>query len=178
MDKLIKALQSVSLSGQEIMKLISNKANLISYDELKNVRNIDEIMKNGACVILYLSEKHYGHWICVFYTGKKSIEFFDPYGVSIDLQKNWVTRSDREKLGVEKNYLSKLLADSNCEIEYNHHKFQKKGVQNAVCGRWVAIRLLFRHLSLEEFSVLFNANKNIPMSADMLVTMLTTNFFK
>src|SRR6478736_4475943 len=105
MDHLIKTLQQESLSGDDILKLINNKSNVISYDQLKNVKNIKDIMKNGSCIILYLSEKHFGHWTCVFYRNKDLIEFFDPYGISIDLEKNWLNKDKQKSLGVEQNYL-------------------------------------------------------------------------
>lgn len=175
MDNLIKTLQQESLSGKDILKLINNKANLISYDELKNVKNIKDIMKHGACIILYLSEKHYGHWVCVFYRNKDLIEFFDPYGISIDLEKNWIPKEKQKSLGVEKNYLSKLLANSGSKIEFNHYHFQKKGDKNAVCGRWVAIRLIFRNISIDEFNKLFGFKK-ICIDSDWLVTLMSTNF--
>ncbi len=177
MDKLIAKLESISLSGEDILSLVHHKANILSYDKLKDYKSIHNIMKNGACVILYLSEKHYGHWCVVFYrndddkskTGKKSkfIEFFDPYGVMIDDEKNWVHPLDQKRLGVEKNYMTRLLAESNCKIEYNHYKFQKLKPGMNTCGRWVATRLNFRYLPLDDFHHLFKKD------GDKLVVLMT-----
>ena len=179
MESLIKNLEKVSLSGDDTLKIIEGKSNLISYDQLKGVKHIKDIMKHGACIILYLSEEHYGHWVCVFYRSNKLIEFFDAYGVSVDLEKDWVKKETQKKLGVCDNYLSRLLANSGCEIEYNHHVFQKKNKSNiSTCGRWVAVRLMFRDLSLEEFAKLFPPNKKLLVDGDMLVTLMTTDFAK
>jgi hypothetical protein len=176
MEAFIKTLKSVSLSGQDILDAINNKANLISYDKLKKVKDIDEILKDGACVILYLSEEQYGHWTCVFKRQDKNnlIEFFDPYGVSVDLEKKWVPKNKRINLGVDHNYLSRLLANSNYDVEFNHYKFQDNDKSVAVCGRWVIMRLLFRHLSLNSFNKLFG--KSVKMNPDDIVTLMTTVF--
>ena len=177
MDKLIQKAQEKSLSNSELLCLIKDKANLITYPMLKGATSIDSIMKHGACIILYLTAPHYGHWVCVFYRknrkGQKIIEFFDSYGYQPDQEKQWLDVDTENELGMGPNYLSRLLSKSKYEIEYNHHKFQKGGKNNAVCGRWVALRLNMRHLTLEEFHKLFDINKPIKITGDWLVTALT-----
>src|SRR5277367_309500 len=74
---------SYALSGHDIMRLLKDKTNIISYNDLYNINNIDEILKFGSCVILYNTAENSGHWCCIL-THKNKIEFFDPYGILID----------------------------------------------------------------------------------------------
>ncbi len=174
MEQQIKRLISKSLSNVEILKIIKNKANLVSYTNIHKFRSLDQLLNNyGACIILYETKKMYGHWCCVFKLDNNTIEFFDPYGLMADRQLNFIDKNYKIESHQDYPYLTKLMLDSPYVLTYNHHPFQeyKKGVNS--CGRWVALRLLFRNLDLDKFINMFTNNKKY--KADFYATLLTSN---
>jgi len=78
----------------------------------------------------------------------------------------------RKQLNMDYPYLSELLYESpkNYKITYNDHRFQKGGAGIQTCGRWSALRLVFRDLTLGQFAKLFNPKDK---HSDDLVTLLT-----
>src|SRR6188768_1962094 len=85
MDYIIENLEDISLSNQELMKLIDHKAKLITYTDLAKCNSIDQVLEPyGACIILFLTREHYGHWCCLFKVKPDTLEFFDPYGLKPD----------------------------------------------------------------------------------------------
>lgn len=168
----IKDLEKMSLSNDEVLQLIDGKANLVTYTQLKNYKNIDQLLgKYGACVILYLTKKNYGHWTCIFKINKKTLEIFDSYGIFPDDELNF-KMNDNFRIVSGQNYphLTYLLYNSPYDLTFNEYQFQKKGRDVATCGRHVATRLLLRKLSLENYKNLLTSDKYTP---DEFVTMLT-----
>jgi hypothetical protein len=161
--------EDIALSDKEVMGLINGRANLVLYPDLNNYNSIDEVLgPYGACFLLFEWKPRYGHWCCLFKTIDGGIEFFNPYGGYPDDSLNHVPMDFRKKSNQYLPYLSYLLLNSPYELSYNEHKFQKYGKNIKTCGRWCAMRLLCRHLSLEQFSKIFK-NKN----GDKMVTLLT-----
>lgn len=172
MEKTIKSLISKSLSNDEIMGIINNKANLISYKNIHKYRSLDELLgNNNACVILYETKPNYGHWCCIFKLNDEMVEFFDPYSIFPDKQIELINDEYREKSNQNYPYLTKLMVESPYILSYNHYPFQKYAKGINTCGRWVALRLLFRFMDLESFIDLFSGRKKY--SKDFYVTLLT-----
>lgn len=154
------------ISGTDVLKICNYQSNLLKYPELLKYNSIEDIMKHGACIILYEMEPNYGHWCCVFRT-KNGYEFFDPYGYIPDTELEFIPRIFRIFNNEVYPHLLYLLYKSNLPIEYNHHRFQKKGRNIATCGRHVGMRLLLRKLPLEKYIKLFRGD------ADRMVFELT-----
>lgn len=174
MESKINQLIGKSLSNEEILKSLENKANLISYTDVHKYRTLDTILgKHGACVILYETKKLYGHWCCIFKLDKNSVEFFDPYGLMPDRQLNFINKDYKIESKQDYPYLTKLMIDSPYVLSYNQHRFQeyKKGVNS--CGRWVVCRLLFRFMKLDDFINLFGKKRKY--KPDFYATLLTRN---
>ena len=171
MDSAIKKLENISLSDDDVLSLIDGQANLITYSSLANINNIDDILKPyGACVILYLTEKGYGHWTCLFKRTKDKLEYFDSYGKEPDDGLDWdIPEYFRKEAHEDLPHLTCLLYHSPYIITYNHHAFQKKGKNITTCGRHVAFRLICRNMKLKDYIDLFKG-----YDADWLVTALTT----
>jgi hypothetical protein len=172
MEQKIKLLIGKALSNTEILEIINGKANLISYTNIHKYKNLDHLLgKYDACVILYELRPSYGHWCCIFKLDDNTVEFFDPYGIWPDKQKKYIDKKYLKESNQKYPYLTKLMIDSPYVLTYNHYPFQqkKKGVNS--CGRWCAIRLLLRILSLDKFIKLFSNNKKY--SKDFYVTLLT-----
>lgn len=174
MESRINELIGKSLSNDEILKSLENKANLISYTDAHKYKTLDSLLgRYGACVILYETKKLYGHWCCIFKLNNKCVEFFDPYGIMPDSELKFINKEYQKESRQDFPYLTKLMIDSPYILSYNHHRFQeyKKGVNS--CGRWVVCRLLFRFLDLDRFIAIFGKKRKY--TSDFYATLLTRN---
>jgi hypothetical protein len=178
---IIKKLEKKSLSNTDILKFLDNKTNIVSYPDLKKIKDIDNLLEPfKCCVILYITHpnENYGHWCCLLkrkdITKKHDvIEFFDPYGIIVDKELKWIPKPIRQKSGQDFPYITKLLLEAinkGYKIEYNNYRFQHKGENIRTCGRWVSLRLFYRNLTLEQFKDLIHS---YPLKPDETVTLLT-----
>lgn len=170
-DKIIDKKKSKSLSGEEVLGLCGNKAELYTYPELVKYNDIDKILgKHKACIILYLTKANYGHWVCLFKQNKDTLCFFDSYALMPDDELKFVPMNFRKYNNELYPHLTYLMYKSGYKVDYNNHRLQSKKRDTATCGRWVGARLAFRYLNNDEFAELFNDNEIKP---DLLVTTLT-----
>ena len=169
---MLKELQKISLSNEEMMKLVNNRANLVQYPELSKYNNIDQLLQPyGACIILYLTRKNYGHWTCVFKVDNNTIEHFDPYGLYIDEELNFnMDPYFRKVSGQDFPHLSFLLYNSPYNLSFNQYKFQQKIKDVSTCGRHTGMRLILRNLNLNDYKKLICSTKYTP---DEVVTIIT-----
>lgn len=171
MENIIKKLESISLSGADILKICSNKSNLIPYSDLSNYNNIDEALgPYTSCILLYETKLNYGHWCCIFKVDKNTLEFFDPYGEKVDEQLKHIPQNMRKSLNEEIPHLSYLLINSPYDVIYNKKKIQKLETDINTCGRHCAFRIVMRSLPLDDYIDLFQNQKQ---SADFWVSALT-----
>lgn len=163
--------KSIPLSDSDVLKLVENKANVLVYSDLQKYNTLDEALgPHGAIFLLYETQPDYGHWTCMFKMDDgKTIEFFDPYGIFPDNQLEWVPKNFREVSGQMYPQLTALLYYSPYNLTYNEHKFQKKGAGINTCGRWSALRLVCRDMSLKKFAEIFKHE-----DADDLVSIITS----
>lgn len=160
------------LSGQDILDSFVKKPNIIKYSDIHKYDNISQILgKNKMCVLLYLTNKNYGHWCCI-YEHNGTIFFFDSYGLIPDDELNFIPMDLRKELKQEHRLLTKMLYDNHKPVEYNEYKLQDKAKKISTCGRWVIVRLQYKHISVEDFADIFLEHENI-VSPDVLVTYLT-----
>lgn len=171
-ESILRRDMETALSGEDLMKIVENNAEVLIYNELYQFKAIEEVMgPHKAAIILYEWKPNFGHWVTVFESipGKR-IEFFDPYAYKPDDEKSFIP-THMWKMG----YMSQLLYDASkrgWEIEYNDYQFQTRQFSDvATCGRWVTLRLLLRHMPLQKFKQIFS-NKP-PLPSDLLVTALT-----
>lgn len=160
-----------ALSDNEISQELQHKARVVTYDQLANYNSIEELLHPwGRCVILYPTGQNVGHWTCVFYSrnnkGTRIIEFFDPYGISVDREFRMTRQSSP-------HYLAKLLYKTRYDIEYNDHRLQAFSRHVQTCGRHVINRLRNAMLPLDEYYKIFGPNNVTGLSADALVTRIT-----
>jgi hypothetical protein len=172
MENLIKNNISKPLSNKEILQLVNGKANLVSYANIHKYNNLDQLLgQYNACICLYETRKNYGHWCCILKLDDDKIEFFDPYGIMPDQELSWINKDFRIQSRQDKPYLSILMRNSNYVLSYNHHRFQKfkKGINT--CGRWCALRILFRMMPLNIFIQVFGKKREY--DNDFYATLLT-----
>lgn len=167
--KRVKELMAISLSDTDVLRLVENRAKVLVYSDLQKYDTLDEALgDHEAFYLLYESKENYGHWCCVFKEGKK-VYFFDPYGIFPDEQLEWISTHFKKISGQWFPRLTLLLYESPYEVHYNEHKFQREGAGVNSCGRWCALRLIFRDTDPKMFKRLFHGE-----DADEIVTILTT----
>lgn len=165
----VKDLAAVSLSDSDVLTLVEHRAKILIYSDLAKFETIDEALgKHQAAFLLYEAKPSYGHWVCIYRQGDK-VYFFDPYGTFIDDQLENIDNNFREISGQLYPQLSYLLYISPYQIFYNEHRYQKLKPGINTCGRWSALRLVFRDVSPARFRQLFKGK-----DADEIVTVLTS----
>ena len=143
-------------TDEDLLKAVNTT--ITPHTEFKNIKNIDDIIKNDACIIFYdHTAGNIGHWCCLTKRGN-IIEFFDPYGRNIDSPKYMY-------LG-RPQYLKNLLRKSKYDVRYNPFDFQ--GTGTSTCGRHVVTRILFKDKPLEEYKKIMSG-----INADDFVSFVT-----
>lgn len=167
--KLVHDHKDLALSDVDLMTLMKNDANVVSYRDLPKYSSIDDLFgHHHVCFILYEWKPSYGHWTLLS-RSDRLLEFFDPYGKFPDSQLAHVPEPWRTQSHQNVKWLSKLMIKSNYDLSYNEYKFQKLDEDTKTCGRWCVVRALLRDLPLEDFKRLF-----LSKDGDMLATVITS----
>lgn len=175
MDKLIKKAEDISLDAHDLEKIASpHKIKIILYQELHNIKDTDELFSEvDNIIVLYRTTMDYGHWISLL-NYDDHIEYFDSYGKKPDYSLDISNGSLRHMNGRVIPHIQALLEQASLlnkkKIIYNKIQMQSKHHHVNTCGRWSALRIKLRHLSLHEFQ---NKFLNQSMKPDMVVTYLT-----
>jgi len=174
-DTLIKNSEKVSLSDSDILKITENKCKVFAYQELENYKTIDQALgEHGAAVILYQHEENFGHWVAVFKVNENTIEFFDPYGISMDSEIEFSPYQIRRHEGTKVAHLSHLIEQSEYDLIENKVPLQKNKKDVNTCGRFSALRIRFRNIPLKEF---YNMLRNTKCyDPDFMVSAMTLLF--
>ena len=170
MDKLVQQAIKTDLTDTNIKKIAPN-AKVMLYEDLEHCDDIfDAIGKTNCMALLFpIENDSTGHWIMVLYhPDMKLIEHFDSYGLS-PVQELGYTQNQYVKEKLLNNLYKKAVFDG-YRVVYNETRLQvmKQGVND--CGRYVACRAIFQHLTNQKFCKLFIGQK---LSPDTLVTLLT-----
>ena len=172
MDKIIKSVYNLDLTGNDVQYLTRGKSKVVLYDTLTPDDNIIDIIGPTNQVLLLFpttNDGPDGHWLSLRYIpDKKLISLFDSYGLSVSAEIQY-----SKNLDVQKNILGYLFNKAiqlGYRYEYNPYRFQvmKSGVN--VCGRWASIRNRFWYLDVEQFKRLFIGQTSSP---DYLITIMT-----
>jgi hypothetical protein len=169
--KRLNKLKNIALSDHDVMNLVKGRARVVLYSDLWKYKTLDELLAPyGAIFLLYEWKPGSGHWIAVFKQDKNTAEVYDPYSAFIDDELSWVPSKFKDISNQNYPYLTALFLNSKYKnLIYNQYKFQKHGDGIKTCGRWSALRIMFRDLDLDSFAKLF-----LGKNADDLVTMLTS----
>lgn len=165
------------LRGRDIQKIVD--CNLIEYKQLYQTAKLDDLFINDCCVILYRSSPKSAHWCCLL-RNKYGIEFFDAFGELIDSQIDEVESANpiyaESYYKGDKRLIELLVESPYDDLSYNEFRLQKEAKNINTCGRHVAVRLLFKHLSLEEYiNHLLTMYPN--KSPDEIVLQITNKYF-
>lgn len=155
------------ISDSDILGLL--KTRVVTYSELGNYNNIEDLFINDSVVILYQPRK-IGHWVCIV-RNKNLISYFDSYGRLPDYPKYL------SNYNTNPYYITKLLLNSDPKytIEYNNYDLQEQDHMTATCGRHVIVRILMKDKNINEYYK-FMKKMNKYMSNDDLVTFITDRF--
>jgi len=169
MDEIIKKIESVDLTGDDLLRICRNEIEVIPYHTLGKYNSIEDLLKKfGAVILLYETKENFGHYTALFYDVKNRLEFFDSYGLAPDQELKYATYNLDE--GVP--FLTKLLKKYEGRILYNKFQFQAFMKDMNTCGRWTSVRIRMRKkYDLQMFAKLFVSNKHY--NADWYVSALT-----
>lgn len=162
------------LSDKDVLKICGNKAKMVTYPELVNFDNIDNVMGEfKACLLLYQSKDDFGHWCCFYRYKKKTIVYFDSYGLEPDKELKFIPEHYRKISDQDYPHLTWLFYNSPYRIEYNEYPLQKEKNNINTCGRWAGLKLKYRDIPLIEFIDIFKKYKKYNL--DYFITALTIN---
>ena len=182
------------LSDKDIQKIIGKgRSKIVTYPELSNYNNIEELFGNKNIVILlFINEivetnnslDIIGHWSVLTrknINNKCIIEFMDSYSLEPDEIKNDCSDEFLIESEQKDNILTKLLYDFTNnhpynEVHYNEIPFQSSDSNIATCGRWVAMRAKFMNVPLEKYQRVFKKMEKKNFDLDKLIVFLTDSF--
>ena len=171
MDKIIKAIYTQDLTGQDVKITTNGKCPIHLYKDIPKYNHIRELIgENNACLVLFpVKSSLNGHWIAILYHPEtNTIEHFDPYGFS------WtVELSYSDDPITKQNLLGELYNEAKekgYNVIYNPYRFQelKDGINT--CGKHSSIRCRFRYLTIEQYKKMMIGQSQSP---DYIVTMMT-----
>lgn len=154
------------LSDTELLRLGGKKCKIVLYSDLKYFKSLDELFGDKKCVFLLyqLQNSVNGHWTCLI-RHDNGLEFYDPYASLPD--EKYLIKFNKDS----PSYLVDLiLKDKKIKsIIYNENQHQRLAHNVSTCGRWCALRWLFRDIDVDDFHKIF---KN-----DEMVVRLTNGLF-
>jgi len=135
-----------SLTDGDIARYFGEGAEgkILKYSELANYKHIDELLpkERDFRVILVEHQNNQGHWCCIM-KYNKTIEWFNPYGVRPDGQKNMLGKLRNQLLGQAEDYMTHLMKSSKgYKLVYNKARLQKLKQGINTCGRWIILRII------------------------------------
>jgi hypothetical protein len=162
------------LSDGEVLKIAGDHYPVHAYNDLFKFHELGQALGGkNACIFLYEVEKNNGHWVClILHPERKTLEFFDPYGLKPDAQKSFIPAA----FWLD-NLLSKWLYNSarkGYRVEYNEKKLQRFTQDVNTCGRWVGVRIRCQKIPLTEFQEVF---RRVP-DKDALITEISNSFLQ
>lgn len=173
--KLLDKLRGYALGDDDIEKILGKDIFIFTYPYLDDVDSIDKVFDSqGRSIMLFLTENEStGHWIAMIKRGD-TIEYFDPYGGAPDTDMKWLSYRTRQKLDEVEPKLTEMLRNSGYKVEYNLYPFQASKDHINTCGRWSAMRLYFKDLSLKQFYDMIKKEcKKRKLSQDEFISLLS-----
>lgn len=172
-DKVIKDAEVFDLSGDDILNLTYNKTRIMKYEDLKIYDSLEQILSPyRACVLLYQTGDKFGHWVSLIDRGNRKLEFYDPYGLKPDEELN-INNEYHLRIhgGQITPHLTALIKKEGWKVEYNNQRLQRFLKDVNTCGRYCALRIRYRDLSIQKFNNLLTKNKHY--EPDFWVSALT-----
>lgn len=139
------------LSNLDIQKRTGCK--FIPYEDMYKIKDIRQLLPKT--LILYQIAE-IGHFTCLFLDRYGQINYFDPIGLKPDfLIDKFKLKHRKYRSHHDYDYLLYLMYKSKLPIIYNEHAYQPYKKGSNVCGHWCCVRLLYSHLTNQEFYNIF-----------------------
>lgn len=155
-----------------------------TYSEIKNIKNIDDLIPGncGSIILLLEWDVNKGHWVCLskYMEGKKvCVEFFNSYGEKPGFEVEMLSKSLNKMLDQSPRDILDILDDSfyrKRNVIYNARKLQKEGNDIATCGKHCILRSLLLKkcdMDLKAYLKFMTAmSKKLKLSPDEIVTLM------
>ena len=155
-----------NITDGDIRRYFGNgvEGRILKYSDLADYNTIDELLPKSRDfrIILIEDSVNRGHW-CAILKYDKTIEWFNPYGIRPDAQKNMLGKITNIMLGQERDYMTELMEKSKgYKLIYNKKKLQKLKAGINTCGRWIILRVICMKdmmMGLKEFIKLIETNR-------------------
>lgn len=140
------------------------ESKILKYSDLANYGTIDELLPKPRDfrIILVEDSVNRGHWCCIL-KYDKTIEWFNPYGIRPDAQKNMLGKVRNMMLGQDEDYMLNLMkASKGYKLIYNKKRLQKLKEGINTCGRWIILRIICMKdlmMDLKEFIKMIDENQ-------------------
>jgi hypothetical protein len=172
-DAIIVDAEKYPLTGADMLRIANDETNIILYEDLEGVSNIDEVLSPyDACIILYQTARNFGHWVTLLKTSDNSLEFYDAYGLAVDEELNLENEfHKRIHEGKIVPHLTHLIEESGYTVKSNKVRLQQNLEDVNSCGRYSALRVRLRDFSMEKFNGLWKNNHHY--SPDWFVSATT-----
>ena len=125
--------------GDDDIRYYLPKATIITYDELSNYKQIEDLLSKHKSyfILLYpVQSKSSGHWVCLTRFAKM-IEYCDSYGEKPEAALSYGNFKKTPR------YLSKLLKETQLRVNYNTIDFQNhRDYTISTCGAFAVFRIL------------------------------------
>lgn len=178
LDTAIKFSEDHDLDEDLLMKMVDNKSNFLTYDQLEKHNDIESVLgQHGCCLLLYQSSRWGGHYCCIFKSAQKEnhLVFFDSYGAEMDTELQYSDFNIRQHNGQVVPHLSSLVANSKYTVSSNKYQYQRDSTEIATCGNHTAVRINLRKYSPHEYQKFLTTNKG-HQTPDWIVTEMTILF--
>lgn len=155
-----------------------------TYSEIKDIRNIDDLIPEicGSIILLLEWDFNKGHWVCLskYMEGKNvCVEFFNSYGEQPGFEVKMLSTSLNKMLDQSPRDILDILDDSfyrKRNVIYNTTKLQKEGSDIATCGKHCILRSLMLKkckMNLKAYLKFMKAmSKKLKLTSDEIVTLM------
>ncbi len=160
--------------GDDDIKYYFPKAKILTFPELANYTDIEELLPNEKSYffLLFLSAPNSGHWTVVSRHNNRA-EFFCSYGSRPEDILGW-TKSINKQLGQSVNYLGQLFNKTALKVVYNPIGYQSKKQNVSDCGRFDCFRvytILKYDMDLPKFhAMMLDLKKKTGQTYDQIVS--------
>ena len=174
LEQTIAKSEDIPLTGRGILNITDDGVDVLTYEDILKYSTLDALLgQKRAVIILYQTAQNYGHWILLMERQSSTgveVEFFDPYGFKPDEELKYSTFNLTQHRGEAIPHLSYLLSRSLVKVTINTVQLQGFSRHVNTCGRWCAVRFVYRDLSLTSFIMMFDNKVYTP---DWFVSALT-----
>ena len=139
----IKELKKVALSQSQLQSHTTKHIPILTYDEIYG-KSFEELTEKGACILLYLIEESFGHWVTLVRIPQEDepdhIIYFDSYSGLPDEPLMWSSPEKNEELGQSEPYILENIVANPDQYEYYSNPFAFQNEDDTsiqTCGRHV-----------------------------------------